>query len=56
METAKNLGLLRIGVWRVREEQQDMPRAEPSTSGLSEGCLTLAEVALRGKAISLGAT
>lgn len=56
METAKNLGLLRIGVWRAFEERQEGPGAKKDTSGLGEGCLTLAEDALKGKAISLGAT
>lgn len=61
MKTAQSLGLLRIGVWRVREEREESFGEESSggkvdTSGLSEGCLTLAELALKGKAISLGAS
>lgn len=54
IETAKSLGLLTIGVWRVREPRKESSGEEIDTTGLSEGCLALAEAALKGEAISIG--
>lgn len=54
METAKSLGLLTIGVWRVGGPRKESSGGKTDTTGLSEGCLALAEAALKGKAISLG--
>lgn len=56
IKTAENLGVLRTGVWRGRDRRQESSWAKENTSGLSEGCLTLADVALKDKTFSLRAT
>ncbi|KAJ4414284.1 hypothetical protein N0V82_008013 [Gnomoniopsis sp. IMI 355080] len=61
-ERAKHLGLLRIDVFRIRKKptvnatkNTPTPDLEAETPEFSDGKMTLAEVALKGKAISLGA-
>lgn len=53
---AKHLGLLRVAVLRCIPGKAVGPLTGPVTSGLAETNLALAENALKGKALSLGAT
>ncbi|ROW12876.1 hypothetical protein VPNG_04664 [Cytospora leucostoma] len=56
MKTAKNLGLIRVLVWRSVIREKDILTNFPgNTSNLTDGGLSLAEKALKGRAISHGA-
>lgn len=55
LKTAKNLGLIRIVVWRIVIKGDGRPLSSRDNHKFTEGGLSLAEKALKGRAITHGA-